>query len=175
MKKNFLSACLLSVLLLVIGNVNIIYAQFSNSWINHNQQYFKFGIVEEGIFRITKAQLDVIGFGNVPGSDFAIYREGQQIPIVTSTNGVFAAHDFIEFYGNKSNGKIDQKLYSDPAFQPNEDLNLLSDTAYYFITYSSGNNLRFQVNPNIIPTNPPSAAAFCWAEAIPTANFRGGR
>lgn len=146
---------------------------FSNAWINPGNTYYKFKIAQEGIYRISKAQLDAIGMGGVSGNQFAIYREGQEVPIYTSTAGAFGSNDFIELYATKANGKVDTKLYVDPSFQPNIDVNIISDTAYYFLTYDNGVHQRLQlINNSIPPAQVP--AAYCWATSYPVENIRGG-
>jgi hypothetical protein len=145
---------------------------FNNSWINFSNTYYKFRIVEEGIYRISKSQLDAIGMGSVSGAQFAVYREGQEVPIYTSSNGSFGSNDFIEFYGTKADGKIDKQLYPDPNFQPNDEVNILTDTAYYFITYNNGVHQRMQPSSSIIPFPTPTPAAYCWYTSYTQTNPR---
>ncbi len=174
--KKILSPFLLTVsvlLLLVILLPGKSMAQpFSNSWINFGNTYYKFKIANDGVYRITKAQLDAIGMGAVTGNRFAVFREGQEVPIYTSTSGSFGSNDFIELYAAKANGKIDTKLYIDPSFQPNIDVNGISDTAYYFLTYDNNVHQRIQLVSNPIPVPAPAAAAYCWATSTPIENIR---
>jgi hypothetical protein len=145
---------------------------YNNSWINFSNTYYKFRITEEGIYRISKSQLDAIGMGSVSGNQFAIFREGQEIPIYTSSTGSFGSNDFIEFYGTKADGKMDKQLYPDPNFQPNDEVNILSDTAYYFITYDNGVHQRVQLDNNNIPFPAPAPAPYCWMTAFPGTDIR---
>lgn len=140
---------------------------YSNSWIDFNNEYFKFKIWEEGVYKITQSKLNEIGLGSVPGSDFAIFREGKEIPLRVTTTGILGPTDYIEFYATKADGKIDTELYPDPSFQPNIELNLISDTAYYFLTHSSGNHLRFTEVNNAIPSPLPTPAPYCWSTVYP--------
>lgn len=136
---------------------------YSNSWIDFNNEYFKFKVWEEGVYKITQSKLNEIGLGNVPGSNFAVFREGKEIPLRVTTPGILGPTDYIEFYATKADGKIDTELYPNPSFQPNIELNLISDTAYYFLTHSSGNHLRFTEVNNPIPTPLPTPAPYCWS------------
>lgn len=145
---------------------------FSNSWINFTNTYYKFKIAREGIFRITKTQLDAIGMGSVSGSQFAVFREGQEVPVYTSTNGAFGGGDYIEFYAGKANGKMDAQLYPDPAFQPNTEVNIISDTAFYFLTFDNTVHQRLQLVNNSIPVPAPAPSAYCWAIAMPQEDIR---
>jgi hypothetical protein len=166
----FISAAFLLGLFLAVKTT----AQpYSNSWINYSNTYYKFKITEEGIYRITKSQLDAIGMGSVSGNQFAIFREGQEVPVYTSSNGSFGSNDFIEFYATKANGKMDKQLYPDPYFQPNDEVNILSDTAYYFITYDNGVHQRMQLANNNIPIPAPAPAPYCWMTSSPF-NYRPG-
>jgi hypothetical protein len=145
---------------------------FNNSWINFGNTYYKFKVAEEGIYRISKSQLDAMGMGAVSGTQFAIFRDGQEVPIYTSSNGSFGSNDFIEFYGTKADGKMDKQLYPDPNFQPNDEVNILSDTAYYFITYDNGVHQRVQLANNNIPVPAPAPAPYCWKTSSPATNIR---
>ncbi len=68
---------------------------------------------------------------------------------------------------------MDRELYPNPAFQPNESLNLISDTAYYFITYDNTTHQRVQEFNNTIPNPAPASAPYCWVVAKPGSNPRG--
>jgi hypothetical protein len=169
--RRILFALTASILLLAVpgGKAR---AQFGNSWINFSNTYYKFKITEEGIFRIGKSQLDAIGMGGATGNQFAIFREGQEVPIYTSTTGAFGGSDFIEFYATKADGKIDKQLYPDPNFQPNDEVNLISDTAYYFITFDNSVHQRMQLTATTIPFPAPAPAPYCWSVAYPTYSIR---
>lgn len=147
---------------------------FSNSWISFSNTYHKFGIGKEGIYRITKSQLDALGFGSVPGNQFAVFREGKEVPIYTSTNGLMGAGDYIELYATKADGRIDSLLYPNPDYQGSKRLNLLTDTATYFLTYDNTVHQRMSLVNNAIPSPAPSPAAWCWATSLPDENPRSG-
>ncbi|WP_233559664.1 C25 family cysteine peptidase [Taibaiella sp. KBW10] len=163
------------ILALVFFSNNILTAQpLGNEWINYSQTYFKFKVGENGIYRIPYSVLQSYGLSNVQGGQFALYREGLQLPVYVSTNGSFTAADYIEFYGTKANGKMDTEMYLNASEQPNDEVNSISDTAFYFITYTanSGGNTRLSLNPNTMPSNPPAAEAYCMTTAYPTTSLR---
>jgi len=156
------------ILAFLLGCTATVTAQpFSNSWINFANTYYKFRVAREGIYRISKAQLDAIGMGSVTGNQFAVYREGKEVPIYTSTAGAFGSGDFIEFYATRADGKMDTELYPDPAFQPSDYLNIISDTAYYFLTFDNSVHQRMQLAGNNIPAPAPVPASYCWATSYP--------
>jgi len=173
MKKNITKNILLLMLAFLAGAfMQSAKAQYSNSWINFSNSYYKFKITKEGIYRITQAQLAANGMSTVAGSQFALYRDGQQLPIYVSTNGTFGAGDYIEFYGTKPNGIIDTALYPVASYQPNIETNAITDSASYFLTYDASVHSRYSLINNAIPPSPPAPAAYCWATAYPAASNR---
>src|SRR5690606_19301214 len=102
--------------------------------------------------RITAPVLSAAGLGGVPGTDFQLWRNGEQVRVYTSTNGVFGANDYIEFWGEMNDGKPDNQLYLNPDNQLNDRYSLETDTAVYFLTVNpGGTNLRFTDSPNPSP------------------------
>jgi hypothetical protein len=170
--RGFLQVVLLALLLHGLTFTGSYAQQYGNEWIKPGNTYYKFKIAKEGIYRINKAQLDAIGMSGVTGNQFAVFREGVEVPVYTSVTGAFGGNDFIEFYATKADGKIDSDLYADPSYQPNKDLNLISDTAYYFLTYDNTTHQRLQLVANAIPSPAPAAAPYCWTVAWPTENIR---
>lgn len=143
-----------------------------NEWIRSGNVYYKFKIKKQGLYRISQSRLSQLGMANVPGSQFAIFREGREVPIFTTTSGVFGTGDYIEFYGDQADGKIDAELYTQPAYQPNPDVNLIDDTAYYFLTYDNTVHARLSQVANTLPSPLPAPASYCWARSKPTINIR---
>lgn len=152
--------------------VSNMHAQYANSWINFSNSYYKFKISKEGVYRITQPQLNAIGMGSVTGDKFAIFREGQEVPIYVSTSGVLGANDYIELYGVGANGKMDTPLYPVASDQPSVDVNIITDTASYFLTYDATVHQRMSLVNNAIPPLPPSQANYCWVTAMPNENPR---
>lgn len=136
---------------------------YGNEWIDYNKTYYKFRVGKEGIYRIKKAALDAAGIpGSLNGTQFLVYRDGQEVPLYTSTQGPLGAADYIEFYGKKNDGSLDRNLYVDPNWQADPGSSLFTDTACYYLTYDNGNNhLRYIQNTNVIPPSPPSPEAIC--------------
>lgn len=159
--------------LLAVAGFQVAHAQpYGNEWIHFDNTYFKFKIYKEGIYRISKTQLDAIGFNGTTGQQLTIFRNGLEVPIYVSTNGTFSTNDYLEFYGDMANGKMDKILYPDPSYQPSERLGIISDTAYYFITRDSNPHQRLQEINNTVPNPAPTPAAYCWSEVFPAQNKR---
>lgn len=146
---------------------------YGNEWINYSQTYFKLKIGENGIYRIPFSALQNYGMGTVQGTQFAVYRDGVQVPVYVSNNGSLGVNDYIEFYGTKANGKMETELFTHPEDQANDEVNGVSDTAYYFITFNTaGNNARLTLNSNAMPGIPPAAEPYCMTTALPTMSMR---
>lgn len=153
---------LLVVLLCCAGNMS--FAQtYGNEWINYTQNYYKFKIHKDGLYRIPVAQLQALGLPNtVQGNQFQLFRDGVEVCLFVSASGSLSSADYIEFYGERANGLLDTALYKQPSHQLNPSINLISDTAYYFLTYTtSATNKRYTVLANNL-TGAPLKETFYW-------------
>jgi hypothetical protein len=136
-------------------------AQYNNEWIKYSQPYFKFKIVNNGLYRISKATLDAAGIGDTNVDNFELWKNGKQVPFFTTTaSGPLGAGGYIEFWGEGNDGQPDKALYRNPAYQHNTKYSLFTDTAIYFLSVS-GTTSGFQyVNPgndvagNVLPAEP---------------------
>lgn len=169
-----LSYSLSILLVLLFSSINTFAQVLGNEWINYNQSYFKFKVWENGIYRIPQSLLQANGLGNVNGNQFALFRDGVQVPVYVSTSGALGAGDYIEFYGAKADGKtLDKEMYEPNAsLQGDPEVNLLSDTASYFLTFGGVSNLRLTLQSNVIPSNPPAAEPYCITTVRPNENIR---
>lgn len=136
---------------------------FGNEWINFNQTYYKFKVFKDSLYRISIAELHALGMPtNVIGANLQLIRDGIEEPIFVSNSATLVASDFIEFYGRKADGKIDTAYYKSTMAQLNPNQNIISDTAFYFITYNTlSTNKRFNPVSNTI-VNPPVKESFFW-------------
>lgn len=136
---------------------------FGNEWINFNQQYFKFRVIQDGVYRLTGSTMQQfnVPISSIYGSNVRIYHKGAEIPVYVSTNGPLSVHDYIEFFAKRNDGWWDSTLYADALWQGNDRLSLFNDTGYYFLTW---NNLptasQFVNAPNTI-VNPPAPEPYC--------------
>ena len=128
-------------------------AQFNNSWIDYSKTYYKFHLSQDGLTRINQSVLASAGVGNIPAEQFQLWRNGQQVRIYTSVStGALGAGGFLEFWGEKNDGKPDTKLYKNPEFQLSDKYSLETDTVAYFLTVNAGTgNLRFSTEANNAP------------------------
>lgn len=150
-------------LLLVISTLN---AQFNNEWIDYSKQYFKIKVATDGIYRISKSTLDAANtaLGSAAAQDFQLWHNGMQVPLYTSVaSGGLGSTDYIEFFGEKNDGKIDKALYLNPNYQLTDKVSLFTDTAVYFLTVNNtGSNLRFTSVTNDLSGSLPAATPYIW-------------
>lgn len=134
--------------LLLIFSVGFALSQSVNGWIVPDQYYYKIGIAEDGMYRITISDLAASG---VPVSSFSadnlqLYHKGKEIPIHMVTSS--GALNYFEFYGEKNTGWFDLEMFTHPEDQTNPFYSQITDTAAYFLTWNNlGNNLRYQTTP----------------------------
>lgn len=115
------------------------HAQYGNEWVDYSKQYYKIPVAEDGIYRISYADLNSAGFpvNSVDPRRLQIFHRGEEQAIYVSGQGdaVFNTTDYIEFYGKKNDGTSDQELYEPADAQPHQYYNIYSDTTAYFLTY----------------------------------------
>ena len=114
--------------------------QYGNEWIDLNKKYYKIKIGSEGIYRLTYAKLNAIGFpvGSIDPRRIQLFHRGVEVAISVAGEGdaVFDPSDYIEFYGQANDGTLDKEMYLTPSDQPHNYYNLYSDTTAYFLTYN---------------------------------------
>lgn len=131
----------------------IAFAQnYSNSWIDYSQKYYKFPIVENGIYRIDFEDLNNPDFplATVDPQHISIFGRGKEIPLYIQgeNDGKFDSTDYIEFYAQRNDGWLDSNLYGTAKKQPNPYYSLITDTAFYFITIQQSPGKRFAIENN---------------------------
>lgn len=122
----------------------------ANEWINYNQQYFKVKIAQEGVYKLTYADLQNAGFDlhSVDARNIQLFARGEEIPIYIEgeNDGIFNEDDFILFCAEKNDGWFDSLLYKDGQVQANPYYSLYNDTICYFITANKNvNNKRYSI------------------------------
>ena len=141
--------------LLLIFLFNNVHAQFNNSWIDYTKTYYKIKVGQSGLYRIPFSVLQSNGLGTTDASSFQMWRNGQEVPIYTSIpSGVFGINDFVEFYGEINDGKVDESLYSRVGLQLSNKWSLQTDTAVYFLTVNTSSpNKRLIASQNNVALN----------------------
>jgi hypothetical protein len=139
---------------------------YGNEWIDYTQDYVKLSVLQDGMHKITFQELNGGGvFSGTPppdGANFQLFYMGKEIPIEVSNSGTFGTNDFINFYGQKNDGNLDQHLYLENDYVLNPKNSLFTDTSAYFLTWNTAtNNERF----NYVPydgSNLPSSENYCF-------------
>ncbi len=119
---------------------NPLYAQtFGNEWINKNQTYYKISLAQDGVYKVTYADLQQVGFpvGSVDPRGMQLFFRGKEQAIVVQgqQDARFDTQDYILFYGQRNDGTPNRELYTPQEAQPHPYYNLYSDTAAYFLTW----------------------------------------
>tara|TARA_B100000809_G_C15140222_1_gene532860 strand:+ start:4883 stop:9964 length:5082 start_codon:yes stop_codon:yes gene_type:complete len=127
---------------------------YNNSWINYSQQHYKFKVAETGIYRIDLTALTNAGIpiATINPQNFQLFARGVELPIYIEGegDGVFNSNDFIEFYGQKNDGWLDEPLYGGAANHPSPYYSLFNDTISYYLTWnSSTTNSRLTIETDV--------------------------
>ena len=127
----------------------VLFAQpfdYGNTWYrsNPNQPYVKLVVSEDGIYRLTAEDLQAAGYdpASIPSRNLRLIFRGREVPIYVSNVG--GQFNFLEFFGQRNDGRIDSIMYRDPItglhranLQPNKAVSLYGDEAAYFLTWGS--------------------------------------
>ena len=145
---------------------------YGNEWIDYSKTYYKFKIGKTSLYRIPHSVLVSLGIpsNQLIGTSFKLIRNGKEVPLYVSNNNIFSTSDFIEFYGEKNDGKPDSVLYKSPLDQPNPNQNIFADSATFFLTLDP-----FSINARIIQqandlTALPSPEEYCYTTTQHIAN-----
>jgi hypothetical protein len=112
--------------------------QYYNEWIDYSKTYYKFKVGSTGLYRINQPNLPA-ALQSVPAEQFQLWRNGKEVAIYTSvSSGPLPSSGYIEFWGERNDGKPDKNLYKNPADQLSDRLSLETDTACYFLTVNTG-------------------------------------
>src|SRR6187402_2597539 len=119
----------LMVTALIVLMTSVSFAQtYNNEWIDFSKTYYKFKVINNSVHRITPATLATVGLINVDVRDFQLFRNGKEVPIYTSVaSGPLPANGYIEFLGEKNDGKADKELYRNPAYQHSDKYSFETD------------------------------------------------
>ncbi len=155
--------CFIALCLLACAN-NSLMAQYGNEWINYSQPYWKFAVVQQGVYRIDYNTLLQSGFpvGSVNPQNIQLYARGQQlyVKVVGEEDQQLNPGDYIELYAKGNDAWLDSLVYDLPQHVPNPEYSLFNDTLHYFITYNNQNGLRTQQSNNTNFNN-YTPRAFC--------------
>ncbi|MCC6252412.1 MAG: T9SS type A sorting domain-containing protein [Bacteroidia bacterium] len=145
----------------------VAYAQnFTNSWINYSQNYYKFPITQNGIYRINYNSLQNAGFpvNSVNPKNIQLFGRGKEVPLYVygEDDEVFDNTDYIEFYAQSNDGWFDSLVYDQPQHIGNPYYSLFNDTAYYFLTWNTSlANQRYTLENDTVNFNLYTPEPYC--------------
>lgn len=153
-------------LLFLLFAFNSLLAQpYGNEWINYNQNYFKFKITQDGVYKISYTELSNAGFpvASTNPKNIQIFGRGIEIPIYIEgeSDNIFNSTDFIEFYAQRNDGWFDKEMYDVATNHLNPNYSLINDTAIYYITWNTSlNNRRLVVENDVAFASYPTESYF---------------
>lgn len=147
---------------ILLASLSVKAQVYNNEWIDYSKTYYKFKIAATNLYRISQATLSGIGLSGVNADHFQLWRNGQEIPLyTTSQNAPLATGGYIEFWGEMNDGRPDNPMYRNPDFQLNNTWSLQTDTAAFFLTVNSNTpNRRFASTTNDLTGNTLSPEPF---------------
>jgi len=131
------------IVIVIIFCISHLSAQtpYGNDWINANQTYYKIKVTQKGIYRLNYTTLNqqIPTLSSINPKNFQLFKNGKEVAIYVQgeDDNTFDSGDFIEFYGEPNDGTLDKELYVSEAVQPHNYYSLFTDTASYFLTFTS--------------------------------------
>lgn len=111
---------------------------YGNDWINFSQSYYKIKVSKKGIYRLNYNMLNqkISNLNTINPKNFQLFKNGKEVAIYVQgeSDNSFDNTDFIEFYGEGNDGKLDKDLYPINESQPHQYYSLFTDTAAYYLT-----------------------------------------
>ncbi len=127
--------------------------KYCNEWINYSQQYFKFPVSKEGLYRIDSTTLsNYFNLNTLNPKNLQLFFKGKEqwLYINGEADNKINTGDYLEFCLNPTAGELDSLIYTDIKYVPNPYQSLFNDTIYAFLTNNnSTNNKRFQIETDV--------------------------
>ncbi len=106
---------------------------YGNEWIDYNKTYFKILIEEDGLYRVSKQELEIAGLDVTNDlSKLRMHHFGKEVGFYVGNND-----SYIEFYGYKNRIELDQFLYQADSMILNPEYSNISDKSSYFISFEN--------------------------------------
>lgn len=169
MKKFFLLATLFITVALQAQIEQDDTILYGNEWINYDQSYYRIEVDKDKIYRISYQELLNAGVfesnAALQGANFQLFYRGKEQAIYVSESATFQSGDYIEFFGQKNDGWLDQFLYETKEHQLNPTYSMYTDVSTYFLTWRSNtSNKRIENQENRL-IDLPERTPYCWMES----------
>ncbi|MDF1694534.1 MAG: C25 family cysteine peptidase [Saprospiraceae bacterium] len=133
---------------------------YGNEWIDYNKTYVKVSIEEDGIYRISRSELEANGVpvNQISLNNLNVIHFGKDINFY-----VDPSETYIEFYGVRNRSELDKFIYLDDSEILNPEYSVASDVSSYFITWSNETNpLLISSIDTDLSTNTKQAESYYW-------------
>ncbi len=146
---------ILLTLILFYSACQLSFGQNGDEWINFSQTYYKIKTAQDGIYRITYADMQAAGIpvANIDPRRLQLFHRGQEqaIEVVTASADQLASGDYFQFLGKINDGTLDEALYPSAAAHTLPDYSLFADSTAYFLTWALRPTAKgYLLNPLII-------------------------
>ncbi|WP_139920750.1 C25 family cysteine peptidase [Hymenobacter sp. DG01] len=159
MKQAYQKQGWLLLLLLLVLRIPAVLAQsgpYGNEWIVPGQQYYKVKVARDGLYRLDYQYLQQAGISGVSPQQLQLWRRGKQVAIhVGGNQSALDASTFIEFFGQRNDGTLDRGMFVNADDNPQPSYSLFTDTAAYFLTWSTATQGRRMTQTNLAATGAP--------------------
>jgi len=116
--------------------------QAQSEWIDYGLTYYKIPTKTDGVYRLSYTTLSASGInvGNIDPRNIRVYHRGQEVAVYVhgQEDGRFDSGDYVEFVGERNDGRSDEKLYPEPGQMANPYYNNHSDATAFFLTVTNG-------------------------------------
>jgi hypothetical protein len=147
---------------------------YGNEWINYNQKYFAFNVIQTGLHRIDYNTLVSSGIEvqQFSSANMQVFGREQEIPLLMEDggDGEFNSGDYFLFFAERNDGWLDYSLYEDSSWLGNPKYSLYNDTIQYFFTWNNLNNNKRFVIENDVAVNSYTASNFVLFERFGSFN-----
>ncbi|MBL7920636.1 MAG: hypothetical protein JNJ40_10005 [Bacteroidia bacterium] len=137
---------------------------YGNEWINFSQQYFKFPINKEGIYRIDSTTLsNYFNLTTTNPKNFQLFIKGKEnhLFINGESDNKINIGDYLEFFASPAMNDFDSLIYDNINYLPNPYAPLFNDTLYGFITLNNlTTNKRYTLETDTTATLYPTGDHF---------------
>ena len=121
-----------------------------DNWIDFNAEYLKIGVALDGIYRISKNDLQSFNINTaaINPNTFKMFLKGNQVPIYVAgeEDNSLDDNDYIEFYGSMNYGEKDYRILNHHDEPYNDYIDKYSDTTIYWLTWGGDNGLRIDTS-----------------------------